>query len=67
MAYFIRISLLKDLGEIKINLNNVSAVSLKEENNLKIVVISFVDNSDIKLIEGKHILDAKKTFDKFPC
>jgi hypothetical protein len=67
MAYFIRISLLKDLGEIKINLNNVSAVSLKEENNLKIVVISFVDNADIKLIEGKHILDAKKTFDKFPC
>ncbi len=66
MAY-IRINLLKDLGEIKINLNNVTAVSLKKENNLKMVVISFVNNSDIKLIEGKHILDAKKTYDKFPC
>ena len=66
MAY-IRINLLKDLGEIKINLSNVTAVSLKKENNLKMVVISFVNNSDIKLIEGKHILDAKKTYDKFPC
>jgi hypothetical protein len=66
MAY-IRINLLKDLGEIKINLNNVTAVSLKKENNLKMVVISFVNNSDIKLVEGKHILDAKKTYDKFPC
>ena len=66
MAYFIRISLLKDLGEIKINLNNVTAVSLEEEDNLKAVVISFVNNSDIKLIEDIHILDAKKTFDKFP-
>ena len=67
MAYFIRISLLKDLGEIKINLNNVSVVSLKKENNLKTVVIYFMDNADIKLVEGKHILDAKKTYDKFPC
>lgn len=67
MAHFIRISLLKDLGEIKINLNNVIAISLKKEDNLKTVVISFVDNSDIKLIEGKNILDAKKTYDKFPC
>lgn len=66
MAY-IRISLLKDLGEIKVNLSNVTAVSLKKENNLKTVVISFVNNSNIKLIEGKHILDAKKTYDKFPC
>lgn len=66
MAY-IRINLLKDLGEIKINLSNVTAVSLKKENNLKMVVISFVNNSDIKLIEGKHIFDAKKTYDKFPC
>jgi hypothetical protein len=64
---YIRINLLKDLGEIKINLSNVTAVSLKKENNLKMVVISFVNNSDIKLIEGKHILDAKKTYDKFPC
>ena len=67
MAYFIRINLLKDLGEIKINLNNVTDVSLKKENNIKTVVISFVNSSDIKLIEGKHILDAKKTYDKFPC
>jgi len=67
MAYFIRINLLKDLGEIKINLNNITAVSLEKEDNLKTVVISFVNNSDIKLVEGKHILDAKKTYDKFPC
>lgn len=67
MAHFIRIPLLENLGEMKINLNNVTAISLnKGEDNRKMVIISFVDGNDIKLIEDIHILDANKTYERFP-
>jgi len=67
MAHFIKISLLENLGEIKINLDNVTAISLnKGEDNRKMVVISFINGSDIKLIEDIHVLDANKTYERFP-
>ena len=68
MAHFIRIDLLEDLGQMKININNVTAVSLDiGEDGRKRVTISFNDNSDIGLIENIHILDANYVFNKFPC
>ena len=67
MTHFIRISLLENLGEMKINLYNVTAISFnKGEDNRITVIISFINGNVIKLIEDIHILDANKTYERFP-
>lgn len=64
---FIRIPLLKDLGEVKINLDKISTVRLyKDKEGKKTIDITFI-NGDTKFFkEGYSILDAEKLFDKFP-
>lgn len=69
MAHFVRIDLLENLGQMKINIDNVIAVSLSTgEDGRKKVTISFTDNSfSMELIENIHIQDANFTYNRFPC
>lgn len=67
MAHFIRISLLKDLGEVKINLDKISTVRLyKDKEGKKTIDITFINGNTKFFKEGYSILDAEKLFDKFP-
>ena len=67
MAHFIRIELLGDLGEIKINLDNVNAVSRYKKEGKNIIEITFINGTTKLLQEGVTILDVEKVFNKFPC
>ena len=67
MAYFIRIKLLDDLGEMKINLDKVTTVSIsKGDDNRKCINIHYDNDYDAILVEGISIKDAEQTFKKFP-
>ena len=67
MAHFIRIPLLKDLGEVKINLDKISTVRLyKDKEGKKTIDITFTNGNTKFFKEGYSILDAEKLFDKFP-
>jgi len=68
MACFKRIELLGDLGEMKINLDNIISVSYYTDlqQNKKVVSIICRNGSVTDLVEGVHILDAEAVFNKFP-
>ena len=68
MAYFKRIELLGDLGELKINLDNIISVGCYTDlqQNKKVVSIICSNGNVTDLVEGVHILDAEAVFNKFP-
>ena len=68
MAHFIKIEFLDDLGEMKINLDKVTTVSInKGDDNRKCINIHYDNGYDAILVEGISIKDAEQTFKKFPC